>query len=763
MAMKVRSDRQKLHGTFIEITISTLLIGLALSIAFFMEIYSIKEANRKDYNMHIQAAMNEYWQEFWELITDDRDSLKIVADLSKNRAVHEVTRFVSDLQNSNDENRFSFIGYYAEEEQQKLILIGDEEQINIPFEDLDFPFKQLILQALKGKAAVSPVFYEPGLQCDVIVYGVPVFDKNETAKGVVCGVKKLKQFEQKLNHPSNSNTKLDVVWMTSKGECILASKDNVLKQDGKNIFENTDISKEELKGLQNAVENQQTYQLELNAADKKYIAYFQPLGLNGWYLSYVDSTYSGHSPIYSILITINFIIGLTVLLFIGMMLYIRRAINNGNQELVHLAYYDKLTGAYNFEKFQNELVVFLAKSTCYSVAALNIRQFQYINQIIGKKSADRILKETANAIGEELNAKEIYCRASADQFYLLLNETDQKELRRRIQKIMDKVSGVGTYLNVTCPITLYAGVSIVQEKEEPQQLAQQLLHKAEFTQKHIPKKYKNTMAFYDCAMHMAENQQNEIESGMQNALEEERFKLFLQPKMNLKKKEVTAAEALVRWQQNDGTLLLPNQFIPTFEKNGFSAQLDFYMVEIVCRQLRKWIDAGYTPICISVNQSKWLFYQTDYVDHLCAILAHYAIEPRYIQLEILEGLAVENLNAMNITLKRLHEKGFCLALDDFGSGYSSLNVLSGLVVDEIKFDKDFLLESSPEKKLKNKLALKNIVSLAKDLNLSTVAEGVELEEDEMFACSIGCNYAQGYYYSHPIRPKEFETRFLSKK
>ncbi len=187
------------------------------------------------------------------------------------------------------------------------------------------------------------------------------------------------------------------------------------------------------------------------------------------------------------------------------------------------------------------------------------------------------------------------------------------------------------------------------------------------------------------------------------------------------------------------------------------------MIEIACRQQRKWIDDGYMPICISVNQSKWLFYQTDYVDHLCEILARYEIEPQYIQLEILEGFAVENIETMNRTLKRLHEKGFCLALDDFGSGFFSLNVLSSLVVDEVKFDKDFLLESLPEKKLKNKLALKNVVSLAKDLNLSTVVEGVEEDEDEKFISSIGCNYGQGYYHSRPITPEEFELRFLLRR
>ena len=181
-----------------------------------------------------------------------------------------------------------------------------------------------------------------------------------------------------------------------------------------------------------------------------------------------------------------------------------------------------------------------------------------------------------------------------------------------------------------------------------------------------------------------------------------------------------------------------------------------------CCQLREWMDAGYEPICISVNQSRLLFYQSDYVDRLCSILQRYGIPNRFIQLEILEGLAIENIGQMNKTLAQLHEKGFRPSLDDFGSGYSSLNVLAGIQVDEVKFDKDFLLESAPDKKERNKLALKNVVKLAKDLRIATVAEGVEMEQDEEFVRSIGCEYGQGFFYSCPIPPEEFASRYLKK-
>ena len=327
---------------------------------------------------------------------------------------------------------------------------------------------------------------------------------------------------------------------------------------------------------------------------------------------------------------------------------------------------------------------------------------------------------------------------------------------------MDRAGGIAQELNVSYPIILYAGAAVVQEDAPPEDQVRLLLHKAEFAQKHAVKKYQNVLAFYDWAMHRKENFQNSIESSMQNALAKQEFQLFLQPKVRLQTGQIEGAEALVRWIRPDETLVYPNEFIPTFEKNGFCARLDLYMVDRTCCQLREWMDAGYEPICISVNQSRLLFYQSDYVDRLCSILQRYGIPNRFIQLEILEGLAIENIGQMNKTLAQLHEKGFRLSLDDFGSGYSSLNVLAGIQVDEVKFDKDFLLESAPDKKERNKLALKNVVKLAKDLPIATVAEGVEMEQDEEFVRSIGCEYGQGFFYSCPIPPEEFASRYLKK-
>ena len=257
------------------------------------------------------------------------------------------------MKNPDQGNPFLFIGYYEAKDLHQLMLINDETEIDISFNQLNPQIRRLLSQTVQGKDVVSPVFYESGFKCDVIVYGVPVFESNGTVQGVVCGVKDLERFKEKIDGPSISNVKLDVAWITFEREWICSFQNNMLRQSGENIFENPNISKQEREHLKNAMEDQQVYQVQLNTQDGVHTAYFQPLGMNGWCLRYVDSIHLGHSLIYPILSTTNVIIGLMILLCIGFMFYVHRAMYNSNQDLVHLAYFDKITGAYNFEKFQH--------------------------------------------------------------------------------------------------------------------------------------------------------------------------------------------------------------------------------------------------------------------------------------------------------------------------------------------------------------------------------------------------------------------------
>lgn len=758
-----RASRPRMHQRFLQITLSTVLIGISLIGVSCMGIASIQQANRKSYNTQLQTSMNEYWLEMRNRMGTDREALQIMAEYMQGKSSEEFRDFAMDLQDARQDNSFLRMGYYTRTGMQSRVRADGTLEENIPMETLEPEVQQLINYALQGKKSASKVYYDEGMQQQLIMYAAPVQAANGSVTGVVAASKDLSAFQKILTQPSVSQSKLDVVWVDQSGRIIAASESTPLAPQGtENFLSQAGVDEQVAQSAPQQMENNEAFHFTIQLEGKEQTVYMQPFGMNGWYLCYADTINSGKSPIYSILITSNVLSGMIILLCLGLLYYVRWAMWGSNKELMKLAYYDRLTGTCNFEKFTQCAEDLLAEDSNYALITMNIRQFQYINEILGKAQADQVLKKLAALLRQVMGEKECFCRSNADQFYLLLHSSQEEQVRARVEAIMEQAGTIAQELNVSYPVILYAGAAMVQESAPPEELVRDLLHKAEFAQKHAVKKYQNVLAFYDRAMHRKENFQNSIESSMQSALAKQEFQLFLQPKVRLENGQVKGAEALVRWIRPDETLVYPNEFIPAFEKNGFCARLDLYMVDRTCRQLREWMDAGYEPICISVNQSRLLFYQSDYVERLCAVMDRYHIPHGYIQLEILEGLAIENIEQMNKTLAQLHEKGFRLSLDDFGSGYSSLNVLAGIQVDEVKFDKDFLLESAPDKKEKNKLALKNVVKLAKDLQITTVAEGVEVQQDEEFVHSIGCEYGQGFFYSCPIPPEEFAQRYLKK-
>lgn len=248
---------------------------------------------------------------------------------------------------------------------------------------------------------------------------------------------------------------------------------------------------------------------------------------------------------------------------------------------------------------------------------------------------------------------------------------------------------------------------------------------------------------------------------MHEALASEEYQLYLQSRMNLHTGHIDGAEALVRWKPRDHSMLMPNQFIPLFAANGFCAQLDLYMVEQVCRALRSWMDAGLAPMVISVNQTKSLFLREDYAERLLDITGRYHIPPGYLILEIPEGLAYDNIEALNQTIRRLNGSGFRVSMDDFGSGYSSLNALGKIHINELKLDRIFLADVVNDTSGTQREVLSSVLALARKLGIQTVVEGVETPENEELVRSLACDYGQGYYYSKPIPAEQFRQCFCA--
>lgn len=435
------------------------------------------------------------------------------------------------------------------------------------------------------------------------------------------------------------------------------------------------------------------------------------------------------------------------------------ALANENK-LLRLSSYDELTGAYNRSYFCKLVEQKIKKHEPWALIALNIHNFKYINDTYGTYRADQLLCKIKDILDLDLKDDELLCRPAADSFYIATSEYRSEDIIRRIHRLEPQLKEMADDLLDGYQLSFYCG-AISSATSPDLSSIQANLNCIIVALAHAKQSSDSNICIYDASVHQQEQLRQYVETNKYRALDEGEYQVYLQPKMNLHTGKIEGAEALVRWQTKDRGLLFPDQFIPLFEQSGFCKQLDLYMLEKSCELLRKWMDAGKAPITISVNQTKSLFVSDDYLGKLLEITSRYQVSPQYIVLEILEGLAFENIAELNTTITSLHQAGFRVSMDDFGSGYSSLNTLGKLHIDQIKLDRMFLMDLREDQRASQNDVMKLIFALAQKLGVETVTEGVETQEDEALIQSMGCNYGQGYYYSKPIPTEEFYRTFLN--
>ena len=240
---------------------------------------------------------------------------------------------------------------------------------------------------------------------------------------------------------------------------------------------------------------------------------------------------------------------------------------------------------------------------------------------------------------------------------------------------------------------------------------------------------------------------------MEEALEKRQFQMYLQPKYSISTEEMVGAEALVRWVHPERGIISPMEFIPLFEKNGFVIKMDQYIWEEACRVIREWIDKGIKPVPISVNVSRKHLKDQSFIDILNALIVKYQIPKQYLEIEITETIEEGEINKSVALLK---ENGYTLLMDDFGSGYSSLNMLKDTKFDVIKIDRGFLQDFIGSDR--GQKIVEHTIKMTKSIGLDMVAEGVETKEQAVFLQNCGCDTAQGFYYAKPMTLEDFNKK-----
>lgn len=426
------------------------------------------------------------------------------------------------------------------------------------------------------------------------------------------------------------------------------------------------------------------------------------------------------------------------------------------QEKIELiATTDPLTNAYNLIQFMVEAQKKLEQNPekKYIIIYTDIDKFKLINETYGFSEGDHVLREFARNLKKITNENEIFARASGDKFVALFEYENKDSFLRRLEKFNTMVNSIPKTENDFYKLAIIIGLYPITETNNI------TLHidRANIARKSITERHKTTYAFFDETMKSSLVKQKEIEDVMEDALKNEEFIVYYQPKFLLKNNSICGAEALVRWNRPGIGLVPPNEFIPTFEENGFIVDIDFYVLDKVCAHIRSLLDREMHVVPISVNFSRLHLKSQYIVSRLKNTIFHYDIPSSLIEIEITESALVDDSQYLLSILHNIRSAGFRLSMDDFGSGLSSLNMLRTMPFQVLKLDKNFFHGTTTTER--EKVVITNVVKMANELDMEIISEGVETEEQAELLRSINCTIAQGFLYERPIPLEEYEKKY----
>lgn len=416
---------------------------------------------------------------------------------------------------------------------------------------------------------------------------------------------------------------------------------------------------------------------------------------------------------------------------------------------------DSVTGIYTKMKFYQEVrkVLNEVSDETFAFVRFDIDRFKMINNFYGLKEGDKVLQTIANELVRIAGVFEhfVYGHLENDVFACCLPYKEEN-----IDLLVNALQLKLKRANKDYNIKMSYGVYIINDYDMD---VSEMYDRAFLAAKSCKGKFVENVVYYDESMIENMRQEQYIINEVNRALEEEQFEVFFQPKINLITDKPFGAEALVRWRHPEKGMISPADFIPIYERNGIIGRLDQYMWRHVCQLIRKWLDEGKSPDPISVNVSRVNIYNPHLVDIFKNLITEYKIPPHYLNLELTESAFTEDQGLVMRTMSKLHSLGFKIMMDDFGSGYSSLNVLKDMEVDYLKVDMKFLQDE--EFNGRGEKVLTSVIRMAKWLHLPSIVEGVETKEQVDFLKCIGCEYAQGFYYARPMPVEEYE-RYMEK-
>ncbi len=432
--------------------------------------------------------------------------------------------------------------------------------------------------------------------------------------------------------------------------------------------------------------------------------------------------------------------------------------------IVGLFFEDPITKGHNWMYFliRGEQYLRKGRAARDTYAVVNMVLVNYRNYCLchSVEDGEKLLGSIYNKVQRSLSPKEMCAHTTASNFALILNVSDEDSAKRRLYEIISDIRGI----DQEHKLSMKVGVDIVRPWMDAKG---RVVKRKSFS---MDTSYNNActarasiedtdeteIVIFDEKLVEEEKWLDMVQEKQEQAVRNEEFQVYYQPKYDPRTNVLRGAEALIRWESPDFGFVTPGRFIPIFEKNGFITEIDHYMLTHVARDQKRWLDEGYNLVPVSVNVSRAHFVESDLAEQIRDMVDREGAPHNLIEIELTESAFFDDKKAMIDTIRKLKEYGFTVSMDDFGSGYSSLNSLKDMPLDVLKLDADFFRGSGDDGR--GEIVVSEAIKLAQSLNMRTVAEGVEVKDQVDFLAAEGCDMIQGYYFAKPMPVHEYESR-----
>ncbi len=728
------------------------LCGVFLAVSALF-LFSTLRQSQQEALRYLTDAANQSQTAVTTQLEGDFQTLEGIAICLGDAGISDPGQLSRLLEKINDHNSFLRMGLAGIDGIADLV---DMDGRHYP--DQDFSATPFFQTALSGSRVVSrtiPDIVDP--EHYVNYYAVPVRDRGDELAGVLCAVGSADSLREIVDAPL----------LGGRGVADLVDADGTLaiRSLGSHIpvdalaepFALMGVPASEQARIRAALAAEEGTSFTFTLEGAEYLAVLDPVGISGWSLLATAPRSALQAQYSRTLLGAALLVVLACAIFALLLFQQRRIMAVSQQELIRLAYTDGLTGCWNYPKFLEAAPGFLRGDghKYFAVWYCDLKKFKYFNDVFGYHTGDDALRHLACLLEQAVAGRGLFCRVSADNFAGILAYDSPGEPEAWFARLVEGLHRPAPAKDLHDAYTELSLGFYAVTPQEWELSVNDMVNRANMAQKSVKPQPGSRCAWFTQTLREQSLLETELESEGRAALERGEFLLYLQPKVDIQNGDrITGAECLVRWRHPEKGLIPPGQFIPIFEDSGLIVDLDRYMFDAACRWYRAHMDRGGPPVSLAVNVSRLGLLREDLVSHYAAVKERWGIPDGVLELEFTESVFLGDDGTFLATVQALQAKGFICSMDDFGSGYSSLNLLKNLPINILKLDILFFQNSVDQQR--ERVVISHVINMARELSIRIVAEGVEDRETVEFLRQAGCDVIQGYIFARPMPSGAFE-------